>query len=375
MSTKPKEKVGESLPIAEVVLQFLEGENEGVEIRVNAPREMTMGRSEECDIFLSEKKISRKHSILSVTKDYVRLSDLQSTNGTFVNSKKITESILQDQDKFRLGNSLIQVSIVRGEPKAVEPEPEPAPEDEEIPEEAPKIVDEPSGAFAFSSAGFSELAKAKEEVEEEVEEEDEEPEPDFEREPPSVEPPARLSEPKAKPLSGNLSAMGLADLLQNLGQNRKSGILRLTAQREGKIWIHEGKVMAASVSQATGNKALFRMLGWNEGEFELQPLPEDFDPKEVKDQITDSVETLLMEGFRQYDELQKIRKGLPELSASLKLKPKFTAPLSKLHPRVLDILQVVINEGGYEAVLDASPLSDLETAKVVFYLLKKKYIE
>jgi len=132
--------------------------------------------------------------------------------------------------------------------------------------------------------------------------------------------------------------------------------------------------VAAEVREAKGTKALFRMLGWNEGEFELLPLPDDFDAKAVDELIDGSVETLLMEGFRQFDELQKIKKGLPELSAKLKMKPQFTAPLSKLHPRVLDVLQVILNETEYEAVLDHSSLSDLETSKVVFYLLKKKYI-
>ncbi len=38
------------------------------------------------------------------------------------------------------------------------------------------------------------------------------------------------------------------------------------------------------------------------------------------------------------------------------------------------MLQVVINEDGFDDVLDLSPISDLETCKVVFYLLKKEYI-
>ena len=74
------------------------------------------------------------------------------------------------------------------------------------------------------------------------------------------------------------------------------------------------------------------------------------------------------------DELEKMKKSLPPITAKLKMKPKFTAPLSKLHPRVLDILQVVLNEGKFEDVLDASLLSDLETCKVIYYLIKKDYV-
>ncbi len=344
--------------IQEVVLRFLEGENEGVEIRVNAPREMTIGRSEECDIFLAEKKISRKHCILSVTSDYVRLSDLQSTNGTYVNSKKISEMLLQPNDKFRLGNSLIEIEMVKGETQANEapvesPKPEAlkAPEDlkEEPSEEVPE-VEESSGVDLVESSEDSEFELNVEEV------------------------PEEKSGGKSKPLSGDLSAMGLADLLQNFSQNRKNGILELNSKRKGQIWIQDGQVIGAEVREAKGLKALYRLLGWNEGTFELHPLPEAFEADQLEEKIEGTVESLLMEGFRQFDELQKIKKGLPDLDAKLILKPHFTAPLSKLHPRVLDILQVVINESIFEAVLDHSHLSDLETSKVVFYLLKKKYI-
>ncbi len=132
--------------------------------------------------------------------------------------------------------------------------------------------------------------------------------------------------------------------------------------------------MDAEIGRVEGLKALYRMLGWNKGEFELHPLPASFDTDKIKNPVGESTETLLMEGFRQYDELEKIRKSLPALSVSLRLKPKFSAPLSKLHPRVLDVFQLILNEGKFETVMDQSPFSDLETAKIVFYLLKKEYI-
>jgi hypothetical protein len=350
-----------------VVLRFLEGENEGVEIRVNPPRELFIGRSEECDIFLGEKKISRKHCKLAVSSEGVHLIDLKSTNGTFVNQKKVAEVDLTHEDKIRVGTSLIQVAIsADGEaaappPKGAFEEPvtgpaaemphRPAKEGKAPP--PPKFdldLNEPSGVIDLPS-------------------EPEEPAPRFEPEKPKA--PA----PKAGgPLSGNLSAMGLADLLQNLSQNQKSGILTLHGPSEGKIWVHTGRVVGAALDKAHGTKALYRMLGWTEGEFALNPLPAGFSEQSLQHPIQSAIESLLMEGFRQFDELEKIRKGLPPFTAALKLKPHFTAPLSKLHPRVLDVLQVVLNNGTFQATLDASPLSDLETSKVVFYLIKKEYL-
>ncbi len=412
------------MAIAEVSLRFLEGENEGVEIRLTPPRQLVLGRSEECDIFLGEKKISRQHFRIHVEPQTVVLNDLQSTNGTYVNGKKISSVELKDQDKVRVGNSTIEVTVLGGDGASLEKR-EAEIRDEEpdtrIVAEGPDLLDSQPGSAPMpiaadpmdsedsSPSGVSKipddlLAKPTDgldpaasipemkppeeeggvflELEDEVPEVQAEPEV-AEKGGEDLVPSPELMDFGAgqafereseKRLSGNLSAMGLADLLQNLAQNRKSGLLKLASSREGTVTIVEGNVLSAEVGDARGEKALYRMLGWNDGEFELLPLPDDFDKKKIKKPIKDSVETLLMEGFRQFDELEKIRKGLPEPTATLKLKPKFKAPLSKLHPRVLDILQVVINEGELEKVLDQSSFSDLETSKIVYYLLKKGYI-
>lgn len=97
--------------ISEVVLYFLEGENEGVEIRINPPRRLTVGRSEECDIFIAEKKISRTHCEIVVEKDGIFLHDLGSTNGTYVNAKKVSQTDLKDKDKVRVGTNIIQLAV------------------------------------------------------------------------------------------------------------------------------------------------------------------------------------------------------------------------------------------------------------------------
>lgn len=383
-------KIQEDQGVGEVVFRFLEGENEGVEIRVSPPRELIVGRSEECDIFLGEKKISRQHSRITVSEDGVHASDLQSTNGTYVNKKKIGDAKLKDGDRLQIGTTVISVSISADKDPLSPGKAESYPRVEEPKIEEPH-VEEPKALDPVEVDAIPQLS-------DEVPMEDEIDSPSgvidvnfdipLEVEEPAVAEPAESEPPKPKPkpkpkveeerkprpLSGNLSAMGLADLLQNLSQNRKSGVLQITSKKKGKITVLEGKVLAAEVGHADGVKALYRMLGWSEGEFELHSLPDSFSKSKVKSPIKESMETLLMEAFRQYDELEKLRKSLPAISKTLKIKPKFSAPLSKLHPRVLDVLQVILNEETFETVMDESPFSDLETSKIVFYLLKKDYI-
>lgn len=344
-----------------VLLVFLEGENQGSEIRVHPPRELTIGRSEECDIFLSEKKISRKHCKIIVEAGQVVLDDLGSTNGTLLNRKQAKDrNELHNDDLIQVGTSLIKISIEQQ--VAAAELPKPTVEESEIPADfegssgVMSIVEEPSKSMGMTA--LTRENKAAEPAPREREKRE-------------------VSAPEARPvksLSGDLSAMGLADLLQNLAQNTKSGILALD-RRKGEIFVLDGKVIGAKVGAVEGRKAVYRMLAWKKGEFELLPLPDGFRPADVAQPIQDNIENLLMEGFRQFDEIEKIRAKLPPLGASLTLRKNLEAPLSRLHPKVLDILQVVLNSATFQEALDRSQETDLETSKMVYYLLKKEYLE
>jgi len=66
-----------------------------------------IGREPDNDIVVDSAGLSRHHAkIEEIGEDYV-LSDLGSTNGTFVNKKKITQVTLQHADKIIVGKHLI----------------------------------------------------------------------------------------------------------------------------------------------------------------------------------------------------------------------------------------------------------------------------
>jgi len=361
----------ETKQIKSALLVFLEGENQGSEIRVNPPRTLEVGRSEECDIFLGEKKISRKHCRIIVENDQVILEDLQSTNGTMLNKKQAKDkNEIFSEDLVQVGTSLIKITIEYQAQVSPQTENRKA----EISAPAPKPIEEKdlktdfeasSGVMSIvdessQSMGMSALTREQKNISSQP----------MERKPLMSNP----SEKKPKTLSGDLSAMGLADLLQNLSQNNKSGDLSLN-NKLGEVYIVEGKVVGAKTGNVQGRKALYRMLSWREGEFELLPLEEKFKASEVEQPIDDNIENLLMEGFRQFDEIEKMQKKLPPLGARLRLRSNLEAPLSRLHPKVLDVLQLVMNKGTFQAVLDQADDSDLEVSKMIYYLLKKEYIE
>ena len=62
-----------------------------------------IGRSPECDIFLDDVTVSRRHAELLRDGDRFTISDLGSLNGTFVNKKRIESIQLEDDDEVQIG--------------------------------------------------------------------------------------------------------------------------------------------------------------------------------------------------------------------------------------------------------------------------------
>lgn len=62
-----------------------------------------IGRSPDCDIFLDDVTVSRRHAEIVVGPSDVRIRDLGSLNGTFVNRRRIDESPLEDDDEVQIG--------------------------------------------------------------------------------------------------------------------------------------------------------------------------------------------------------------------------------------------------------------------------------
>jgi hypothetical protein len=63
-----------------------------------------IGRADDNQIRLKSGDISRRHAMISVANGAYLLRDLQSQNGTFVNGHRITEHVLADGDRVRVGN-------------------------------------------------------------------------------------------------------------------------------------------------------------------------------------------------------------------------------------------------------------------------------
>jgi type II secretory pathway predicted ATPase ExeA len=73
------------------------------EVTLNRPR-MVLGRDDSCDISLDSRYVSRFQNLFLETNDGWMLIDLSSTNGCFVNGRRVREHRLRDGDLIAVGH-------------------------------------------------------------------------------------------------------------------------------------------------------------------------------------------------------------------------------------------------------------------------------
>jgi len=97
-------------------LVFLRGELLAVPIPLERAQ-VTVGRALDADIRVNDSRASRLHARIITEPDEngvvrYRLKDLDSTNGTILNGKAIDQALLQDGDKFEIGDQLIRFEML-----------------------------------------------------------------------------------------------------------------------------------------------------------------------------------------------------------------------------------------------------------------------
>jgi transcriptional regulator with GAF, ATPase, and Fis domain len=68
-----------------------------------------VGQSPVCEVRLADPQVSRRHLALENTGDRVRLVDLDSTNGTFVNGVRVALAWLQGGEHVQIGDTLLRI--------------------------------------------------------------------------------------------------------------------------------------------------------------------------------------------------------------------------------------------------------------------------
>ena len=74
-----------------------------VERIVTEKKRISIGRTGDNDIVLENRGVSRKHATIEFNNSAAVIIDNESLNGTFVNSRKISEEVLRDEDTITIG--------------------------------------------------------------------------------------------------------------------------------------------------------------------------------------------------------------------------------------------------------------------------------
>jgi hypothetical protein len=296
-----------------LALRFISGKYQGGEFPLGDSKEIVVGRSSDLDMVLVEDMVSRRHARIACSDQQIVIEDLGSTNGTFVNGEKIKRATLKEGDRVLIGTSILKV---------VSTDANAAPR---------RKVEEPNSSVGRSG--------------------------------------------QAKTMSGAIDEIPLPDLMQLLGSSKKSGVLVIRSDEDvGRIYLRKGTVYFATINdleEVQPLKAIFRILTWVKGGFDLEAA----DERTLPGEINASVQELLMEGLRQIDELNAIRHKLPALENRLIMNLPLRPALRDLDPTELDIVQLALNHGHLATILNKSPATDLDTAKAVLKLISAGYFK
>ena len=68
---------------------------------------LIFGRGDDADCKLADERVSRQHFAVAPKDGGYVVQDLKSTNGTFLNNVRVSESALKPNDKIRAGQSVL----------------------------------------------------------------------------------------------------------------------------------------------------------------------------------------------------------------------------------------------------------------------------
>jgi hypothetical protein len=238
-------------------------------------------------------------------------------------------------------------------------------------------------------------------------------------------------------LKGTLKDFGIAEILQLIGQQMKSGVLHLESRDEeihialsegsvvraeavgrkaterlgamlvraeiisqpelqealnvqrrslrrlGDILVEQGTVSREDLREITHlqtTETIYRLFGWKSGTYEFEPGGVEWD-KETATPLR--AESVLMEGFRRVDEWPIVRKRIPSMLATFEKRKPLPEPgdgaeeegeFASLGVNERRVYLLATPDRTAEKIVDLSRLGEFETCKALANLLNRGYL-
>jgi hypothetical protein len=165
---------------------------------------------------------------------------------------------------------------------------------------------------------------------------------------------------------GSLAELHLPDIIQLVSVSGKTGVFHLVdGNLKGQIYLHEGRIVHATLDDVSGEEAVYALAIWNQGDFKFEPAP----PSEVRT-ISKSNTNLLMEAARRLDEWRVLSKKIP----SVEMIPEFVVQENRegqinLNTSEWLILSKIDGHRSVKAIGQASGLSVFDASKILYGLI------
>jgi CheY-like chemotaxis protein len=163
--------------------------------------------------------------------------------------------------------------------------------------------------------------------------------------------------------AGRVQDMPVVDVIQTIEISRKSGVIQFVGERgrQAAIYFRDGRVIDAEAGSLQGEDAVYRLLTWSEGEFEVV-----FRTVRRREVIAMSSQGLLMEGMRRLDEWSRLFEQLPPLTHRFEIDTiELAARLGDVPDDNNRILRLVDGKRTLLEVIDASDIGDLECLQAI----------
>jgi hypothetical protein len=282
---------------------------------------IAIGRHESNDLQLDARAVSNYHAEILNEGDALYIRDMGSTNGTFVNGRKVRRQRLSHGDEVKISNHVITVRLMPRQS-----------------EDAQQALQD-SGVFVLGRRG--------------------------------ILLPSRPGTPRSLTPPRDSRDLSLSDLLGNLAAKGRSTTLLIRRENNtGRIFLDKGQLVHAECGEALAEKALYRLLGWTASTYEIAEYPKGSVPRT----ITLPLETLIKEGLVDVEGRAVLAGHLPSFEVSFGLNEGCGLPLNALSAVEVEILQGLMRHETIGRLLDKSPLPDAKILSAVRSLLQKEVV-